>query len=93
MQYANYTHTVWRRDARVIYICNCPVSPTAVSNSTTCDEFGTRDVRGVGSSGTRDTYEWYWYIFCEIVWGLAPNVLCLTAIARIWVGDQDPKCP
>ena len=23
----------------------------------------------------------------------APNVLCLTAIARIWVGDQDPKCP
>ena len=22
-----------------------------------------------------------------------PNVLCLTAITRIWVGDQDPKCP
>ena len=22
-----------------------------------------------------------------------PNVLCLTAIARIWKGDQDPKCP
>ena len=23
----------------------------------------------------------------------APNVLCLTAMARIWVEEQDPKCP
>ena len=22
-----------------------------------------------------------------------PNVLCLTAMARIWVVEQDPKCP
>ena len=25
--------------------------------------------------------------------GTALNVLCFTAIARIWKGDQDPKCP